>query len=256
MTTAHRAVGCLGRIASQCVGQGTDQKLFIKNCDLPGTDKVWYNSAKGRCYSIDVDGSCSAMPDGYTPVEIADDDDDIYDSCPECISSQGEIPDACSCSTAEWNEMCGTTGTCGDHPEQVYQKYKISGYSDTFFQGSGGHYAGACASCASGVTGSTPHWDGSFECEEGSRCSWPLDVTGFTTHQVNGLYTAPGPGLRLVPGSYWQVQINCWSDPLGEAVTVWEGRKSAGARPIGVYERETSVTMCSTNRSSITVILD
>jgi hypothetical protein len=150
------------------------------------------------------------------------------------------VPTSCPIlSSGDWTTMISTGGPVNG----LYLSYRISGYTDGLVN--------ASVDDGAQTTNAAPLWDGLFTAvgtgdPGGSLCLWPIDSSagvGIDTKSIK-TWHYPQPaipiGIQLYDkgGGYvvWRLQIIC-DDGSGEWVVVWEGEKSIGANPAGVYTK-------------------
>jgi len=166
-----------------------------------------------------IDGVCYEFvgPTSNPKTHDMADIDGQFDSCPECAAAEKSDLSSSSSQSAAPAAPCECpSGLTGD--------YRISGYSDTYFDVSG------CSSCASSA--GTP-WNGVFPNQ--ALCSW-VDFSGGSINGKDRGICGLGLDESGDPDCKWTMLIECYDGSIGYPV-IWVGEKDTGNDPTGVYNR-------------------
>lgn len=97
----------------------------------------------------------------------------------------------------------------------------------------------ACASCEGGSCSTTESWDGTFQ--QYGTCNWQglnAQYTNWTAGQCFELDSKNLSTIQIRLDPYdcqWVLTLNCFSS--GGENTIWEGVKTTGLTPSGLYNR-------------------
>ena len=92
---------------------------------------------------------------------------------------------------------------------------------------------GDLTGCPACLDDTNAPWDGFWNQNTPGTCNWIIDYGG-TYGSVGGKLLGTTSQITLVAGSKWTMKVTCLN---GGEVTVWEGEKTFGATPAGVYTR-------------------
>lgn len=151
---------------------------------------------------------------------------------------------------------CPSPASC---PGDNSASYRIQDYDNDDWT-----VSAAGGECLGGFTGDTSFtdWDGVFAIADAANCLWEAGDTNYNVASGRAVTGSNPDGrwqmaptaanfLRHVPGSIpprWEIR---WQvEKTGTRTTVWEGRKTTGSTPAGIYTRNNG---CESGITSITV---
>ena len=153
-----------------------------------------------------------------------------------CCCGEPAAPCNCPCDATEWAALVADGTPC----HGLVAAYRIKDYTDGDLS-----VGGTCASCDAG--GALSVWNGTFPAKGAdSRCRW-LATLLENDLQTNGKKLGALTNILNVPTPVclWRVQVYCFQAPI-TSYLMWEGTKSIGLSPVGIYTRTAGCDATST----------
>jgi len=209
----------------------TDFELDVDECDGPvGTYTV--NTGQGNCViepygtNTTVTGQIIVTDDLSAVSGIIGYDDECYDIVgeTECISAitMGTYSEYDTCSACYDDIIPDSCPT-------LTADYEIDGY-----------VAGDLDGCAGCYDDSNAPWDGLYKHTNG--CTWIIDYGG-SYSSVSDKLLGTTSQIRFFASTKWTVNVVCYG--AAGNITIWEGEKTTGGTPVGVYTRTDGCDMTS-----------
>lgn len=130
------------------------------------------------------------------------------------------VPTSCPCDATEWAALVASGTPC----HSLVDCYQIKSYTDGDIP--------ACSTCENKAN---PIWDGTFHAIA-ARCYWVSKLNLASAIDGKTLNSAT---VNLTPVQIWSLTVYCY-DGTPVAVAMWQGRKTVGGTPVGLYTRTDS----------------